>query len=492
MDDFERKENQGSAGENVNEQWSEDTDTNQYVNWEGQERPKEPDNAQNEAPQQPPRKEYGTQYGYYGTPTGNQNYYSQNGGQWDFNRYESAPVKKSGGGFKVFIGVVAVVLGLCLIGFAAFGLLKMLGGKIMDAQDAIQSALEGDRDIPDTSSEDTSSIVLGETPELALEGKPEDDKTITTSGVLTAAEVYKKVIPSVVGVVQYQYSSSMEATGSGSGVIISSDGYIITNAHVVDKAEAVKVILNNQEEYEARIIGSDKQTDIAVLKIEASNLTAAELGDSNAAEVGEDVYALGNPGGLKLQSSITEGIISGLNRSVVLSETGYTMTLIQTSAAINPGNSGGALANEYGQVIGITNSKLVSTSYEGVGFAIPSATAIDVAKQLMAQGYVSGRAILGITGRTIDSMTARYYSVPQGVMIATIDETGAFGGTEAQAGDIITSLGGETITSMEDVSAFLAKHSAGDQVEAKLYRFSTQRQNDAEITITITLAENKG
>lgn len=494
MEEKENIENKTAEEENTSGQWNE-TDASQYVNWEGQEKKEETPPEEPKAAPEPPRREYGTQYGYYGTTPGNQNYYSQNGGQWDFNRYESAPAKKPVSGFKIFIIIVAILLGLCIIGCAAFGILSFFGGRMtLTSRDKLP-ILEIEPNIPDVPSipnqQDIENII-GEIPEFSLEDKPDEEKLITTKGELSASEIYNKVIPSVVGVVQYQYSRSMDPAGTGSGIIISEDGYIITNHHVISGAEAAKVILYNGEEYEATVIGSDEQTDIAVLKIDAKNLTAAELGDSDKIEVGEKAYVLGNPGGLQLQSSITDGIISGLNRTITLSDSAYEMTLIQTSAAINPGNSGGALVNEFGQVIGITSSKLVSTRYEGVGFAIPTSTAIPIAQQLISQGYVSGRAKLGITGRNIDSMTARYYSVPTGVMILTINDDGSFAGSEAQVGDIITKIDGTEIGLLKDLSAFLAQHTPGDEVEVTLYRYSNTRSNDTELTVKVKLIESKG
>ena len=168
------------------------------------------------------------------------------------------------------------------------------------------------------------------------------------------------------------------------------------------------------------------------------------------------------------------------------------MTVIQTNAAINPGNSGGALVNEYGQVIGITSSKLVSTDYEGIGFAIPTATAVPIVQEIIKNGYVSGRAMLGITGKSIDSVEARYYNIPLGVQIVSINSDGAFGGTEAAAGDIITRFGETEITSMEDLQSCLADSKPGDEVEITLYRYSATKNNDRTFTVTVKLVENKG
>lgn len=461
--------------------WSYSANTNQYKTYEGS-------SAQNGSAQQgysAPNYSSG-QTNYYSNSGANP-YGNNNGYQWDFNRYESASVpkppkkKSSGKGFKVFLGIIAAVLGCCIIALAAFGIMSFVDGfhKTPAGSSYSQSQQE--------------SQSKNETPPLSLQGKPDSgEAVVSTDGKLSATEIYKQVSPSVVGVVVYQYSQSFEPIGEGSGIIISADGYILTNAHVVKGAEAIRVVLYNEQEYDARLIGSDEQTDIAVLKIDETNLTAAELGDSAEIEVGETVYAIGNPGGIALQSSFTNGIVSGLNRVITTQDSSYAMNVIQTNAAINPGNSGGALVNEYGQVIGITSSKLADVDYEGIGFAIPTATAIPIVQEVIEHGYVSGRAMLGITGKSIDSVEARYYNVPLGVQIVSINENGAFAGTEAATGDIITRFGSTEITSMEDLQACLAESTPGDTVEVTLYRYSATKNNDRTFTVTVTLIENKG
>lgn len=501
MDDFEKNENgaeNAQEPQNTEEQqrnteapsgWTYSANTNQYST--------EADAPQNNNRGEAQRKEYGTQYGYYSNNAQNPNYYSNNGAnpydkrngayQWDFNKYESADAvktakKKSGTGFKVFLAIIAVVLGVCILALSSVGIYSLVksSGSESNSSGSYNEVIS-----------ESGTQQNGALPTLGLEDKPAGDDTVSTEGKLSATEIYKTVSPSVVGVVQYQYSLSLEPASEGSGIIISEDGYILTNAHVVKDAEAIKIVLCNEEEYTATLVGSDEQTDIAVLKIEANNLTAAQLGDSSQVEVGETVYAIGNPGGLTLQSSFTNGIISGLNRIITTSDSSYSMSVIQTNAAINPGNSGGALVNEYGQVIGITNSKLISTEYEGVGFAIPTETAIPIVQELISNGYVSGRAKIGITGQSIDSVTAKYYSVPEGVQIITIDQDGSLVGTDAQSGDIIISFDGTDVTCMEDLQSLLAESKPGDVVTIELYRYSAQRSSDMTITITVTLIESK-
>ncbi len=476
--------------------WTYSANTNQYVSWDGKSDETNGQwnqNQQQKNDPQPPRNEYGTRYGYYGGPQ-QTNYYSTNGNyQWDFNKYESAeknsaPKKKKsvGKGFKVFASIIAAVLGVCVISLSSVGIYRMItsdGNTVLPSVSENNSSIENNDKDTQNKNQNTPSIDLQDIPK---------ENIVSTNGKLSATEVYKMTSPSVVGVVQYQYSYSFEAAGSGSGIILSEDGYIVTNAHVIDGAELVKVVLYNEEEYEAEVIGYDTQTDIAVLKIDAQNLVEAEFGDSSQVEIGEIVYALGNPGGLTLQSSFTDGMISGLNRVITTNDSLYSMSVIQTSAAINPGNSGGALINEYGQVIGITSSKIISTDYEGIGFAIPMNTAKVIIEEIIENGYVSGRAKLGITGQTIDSVTARYYNVPEGVQIVTIDETGSLYGTDAKVGDIIIACNGIDITEMADLQALLAECSPGDEMEITLYRYSATGVNNKTFNITVILSENKG
>lgn len=287
--------------------------TNQYVSWEDN-GPQNGETRQQAGQQQnrqgAPRREYGTQYGYYNNQGKTPNYYSNNGTnpynsnnyQWDFSRYESAEnaqnasgkKKSSGKGFKVFLSLIAIILGGCIISLASFGIYSLVSK---------ETPKNGEK--PGTyenyvpSSQENSNI-----PEFNLEAKPEEENMVSANGKLSATEVYNMVNPSVVGVVRYQYEGSFAPAGSGSGIIISEDGYVLTNAHVINGASAVKVVLYNEEEYEATVVGMDVQTDIAVLKINANNLSPAKLGDSTQTQVGETVYALGNPGGLSLQSSL--------------------------------------------------------------------------------------------------------------------------------------------------------------------------------------------
>ena len=333
----------------------------------------------------------------------------------------------------------------------------------------------------------------------------ENNPTTTVSGDMTQQEVAAKVLPSVVCIQNYQQASfqqglSMQGWGNnknstqqetrdsevsptseGSGIIATSDGYIITNAHVVDGADSLKVITSDGKTYEAELIGSDSMTDLAVIKVDAEGLTAAEFGSSSDLVVADPVIAIGNPGGL--QSSVTVGYVSALNRPVTSSDTGYTMNCIQTDAAINPGNSGGALVNMYGQVIGINSSKIVATGYEGLGFAIPIDDALPIISNLKDYGYVKDRAMLGISGQYLDSWTANFYGLPSGMYVAEVNNE-SVSDAGVQQGDVITKIDDEEITSANTISNYIAKKKPGDEVTLTITRGLTNKTFTCKVTLT--------
>ena len=322
----------------------------------------------------------------------------------------------------------------------------------------------------------------------------------TVSGELTPQEVAKKVIPSVVCIQNYQRSNNnsmfffgggaqsgdagdeVSPASEGSGIIATSDGYIITNAHVVEGASSLKVILSDGTSYEAQLVGSDSITDLAVIKIDATGLQAAEFGSSSDLEVGDSVMAIGNPGGLELSSSVTQGIVSALNRQITNSETGYTMDCIQTDTAINPGNSGGALVNMYGQVVGINSSKIVAEGYEGLGFAIPIDDAQSVISNLKEYGYVKDRAVLGITGQYLDSMSARFYGLTSGMYVASISNESVSNAGITQ-GCIITKIDDTNITSSSTITSYVSKLKPGDTVTLTVVNDLTGRTFTADVTL---------
>lgn len=322
----------------------------------------------------------------------------------------------------------------------------------------------------------------------------------TVSGELTPQEVAKKVIPSVVCIQNYQRSNNnsmfffgggaqngdagdeVSPVSEGSGIIATSDGYIITNAHVVEGASSLKVILSDGTSYEAQLVGSDSITDLAVIKIDATGLQAAEFGSSGDLEVGDSVMAIGNPGGLELSSSVTQGIVSALNRQITNSETGYTMDCIQTDTAINPGNSGGALVNMYGQVVGINSSKIVAEGFEGLGFAIPIDDAQSVISNLKEYGYVKDRAVLGITGQYLDSMSARFYGLTSGMYVASISNESVSNAGITQ-GCIITKIDDTDVTSSNTITSYVSKKKPGDKVTLTVVNDLTDRTFTADVTL---------
>jgi len=313
----------------------------------------------------------------------------------------------------------------------------------------------------------------------------------------TSIAVANKVLPSIVGItVEYRVNSmfggSSTSEASGSGIIVSSDGYILTNNHVVNstssssyyqitEATGVKVKLYNDEtEYTATVVGSDTQTDLAVIKIDKTGLTAAELGDSDDVQVGEFAMAIGNP--LGLQSSISCGIVSAKNREVKDSETGIVFNLIQTDAAINSGNSGGALVNADGKVIGINTLKLSGTGVEGIGFAIPINSTIDVYNELKTNGKIS-RPYIGIEGINITETLAKQNNLVQGIYIKSIDNFSAAEKAGLKIGDVIIAADGIEIKTMDELNTIKNKHKVGDKMTLKVNR------EGKEIEITLTLQE---
>lgn len=302
-----------------------------------------------------------------------------------------------------------------------------------------------------------------------------------------AIAIAQKVTPSVVGVTTYGTYNywgrqiTNQELGSGSGIIYSTDGYIITNYHVIENATSVTVTLSDGTEYDARIVGSDSSSDLAVLKIEASGLSAAELGDSDALQIGELVVAIGNP--LGYENTVTDGIVSGLNRQL----TNYTdtMTLIQTNAAINSGNSGGALVNSKGEVIGINSAKLVASNAEGMGFALSINEVKPIVEELISKGHVS-RPYLGVSINSqyqVDEATAEKYEIPMGIQIADVVKGGPADKAGLQAGDIIYKVNDTLIQSFDDLSNIIDNSKVGDQLRILANR------NGEKITANVTLAE---
>ena len=318
----------------------------------------------------------------------------------------------------------------------------------------------------------------------------------------TSIYVANKILPSIVGIkVEYNVNSLISmfgnrdqtstASASGSGIIISEDGYILTNNHIVstsssesyyEVSEATKLtvtLFNDDTEYEAKIIGTDEQTDLAVIKIEKTGLSKAEFADSDNIKVGEFAMAVGNP--LGMQSSITCGVISAVNREVTDTE-GKKYNLIQTDAAINSGNSGGALVNSEGKVIGINTLKLSGTGIEGMGFAIPINSTTDITSQLIQYSKVK-RPYIGISGMDLSEETAKKYNLVVGIYVKSVDDFSAGEKAGIKSGDVIIEADGKKVTKMDELNEIKNSHKIGDEMKIKIKRDNSEKE------LTITLGE---
>ena len=285
---------------------------------------------------------------------------------------------------------------------------------------------------------------------------------------LTLREIYIKCSPSVVSIT----SESRSGNSSGSGVIFSEDGYVVTNYHVIENGESYTVLLADERSQPARLVGSDPTSDLAVLQVNATDLTPAEFGDSDDVYVGDNVVAIGDPLGVEFRGTMTNGIVSAINRNVNVN--GRTMNLIQTNAALNSGNSGGPLINSCGQVIGINTIKIGaftdSAGVEGLGFAIPSAVVKDIVSQILDQGYVSGRPFLGITGERLSVFYQRYYRLPAGLYVTAVAEGSSAADVGIVPGDILLSIDGTNIRTQNELDTALYNYAAGDQMDIVIYR----------------------
>ncbi len=308
---------------------------------------------------------------------------------------------------------------------------------------------------------------------------------ISTEDGLSYAELAALVSPTVVQITtEYTVENfwmQQTSTGAGSGVIISADGTIVTNHHVVEDATRVKVILSNGDEYDASLVASDAQTDIAVLKIDAADLPHATIGDSDKLVVGQEVIAVGNPLG-ELGGTVTNGIISALERQITVDD--YTMTLLQTNTAINPGNSGGGLFDAAGKLIGVVNAKYSDTGVEGLGFAIPINTAMKSAQDLIDVGYVTGRVSVGL--RLLDILnqqTAFQYRVSKlGVYVYSVSEGTSAERAGFRTGDLIVSVAGTDVYSADEVKAVFNSHEIGDVITVVVERNEEERELQLELT----------
>ena len=404
-------------------------------------------------------------------------------------------------------GILAVLL-VVAISFGAFYLMRNVGVRLEKTEDGVTLSMtnrskqaepeQAEQPITEpyasaqtgtetaapqqTTQQPTQGAYVGSGTRLNIVSAPESSDTTFSDeeDALCLQDIYSSVIDSVVSI----SSMTSSGTSSGTGIIMSSDGYVITNHHVITGALVISVLTNDNQEFEAALVGSDEMSDLAVLKIDARGLQAAEFGDSSKLRVGDSVVAIGDPLGVQLRGTMTNGIISAINRDLTVGD--RTMTLIQTNAALNNGNSGGPLINCYGQVIGINTVKMssyysASATVEGLGFAIPISVAKPIIDELIENGYVAGRPAIGISGDSLPSYYRTYYRLPDGVYVTSVNE-----GSDAKAkgireGDIVTAINGEKICSIDELNTVKNQYAAGDEVTLTIYRSGTYY----EVTVTL-------
>ena len=398
---------------------------------------------------------------------------------WNTDFYETGstrPPKKRRGTLALVL-VVGIILGSVLNLLGGIDL-KTLGQWNQRDQDNTLplSLYSGETEPTQESTEPSVTEIVTDELAVELSPTPESVENIPQEGGMSLQDIYEKCIPSTVSIL----CTMSRGSATGSGVVLSQDGYVITNYHVVEGATAVSVLFSDGRELQARMVGGDKLSDLAVLQVDAQDLTPAEFGDSDALRVGDTVVAIGDPLGVELRGTMTDGIVSAINRD--LTTDGRTMTLIQTNAARNSGNSGGPLINCYGQVVGINTMKIgdyvSSAGVEGLGFAIPSTTVKLIVDQLVSQGYVSGRPQLGIQGVEVPEFYQYYYRLPAGVYVNSV----MFGSDAAQKGvevkDIVMAIDGVRVTTPEDIESILYNYQPGDTVSVIIYRAGYQYEVD--------------
>lgn len=408
--------------------------------------------------------------------------------QWSFNDYgplgggqpippkpkkEKKP-RSQGFGMKIFAIVMSVLFVASVCGFSIY---------IFNGDDT--SPISPDTATSESEDNKAPSLNISNTPD-----KPSGDEN--GDGTLSTKEIYNKISPSVVGIAVYvkQYGEVIE--GEGSGVVMDKDGYIVTNYHVVagdmvNPVVKIEVIMPSGDTYIADLIGGDSKTDLAVIKINAPNLVPAEFGDSDKLSIGDRVAVIGNPSGIQFAGSLTQGVVSALNRNVYMSDLQTEMQYIQTDAAINPGNSGGAFINEYGQVVGISAAKMRSEAgYEGMGFAIPINNAKSVIDSLIKNGYVTGRPMIGITYKAMSPTLAELNGIPAGLRVLTVDESFDAFKKGISPGDIITKINGVEVFDGQTVGEALKGKNPGEELVLTVYRVNDAgRSSTLEVKVVL-------
>ena len=423
---------------------------------------------------------YGTQ-GAYSTSSGSTNSDVGQNPMANYNVTPPQPEKKSGGGKRIIaIAIVCALLG-GVGGGAAVGM-ALRGGNateattVEDDEATVQNNEAESSDAEEVNGNINSTVI--------------DVKTNSQTTNMTPQDVYEQYVNAVVaisneGTTTNVFGQVSETASSGSGFIISEDGYIVTNNHVVEGAQKLTVTMTNGEEYDATVIGADEENDVALIKIDATGLPTVSIGDSDSIEVGQQVCAIGNPLG-ELTNTLTVGYVSALDREI--NENGTPINMFQTDCAINSGNSGGPIFDMHGNVVGITTAKYSSSgssyaaSIEGIGFCIPVNDAMDIVSDLLEYGYVKGRPSLGITCQAISSTVTQYYNLPTGIYVNSVEADSASDKAGIQQGDIITAVDGTEVQSVTDFKALLKNYTAGDTAILSIYRSSTAESLDISIT----------
>ena len=395
---------------------------------------------------------------------------------------------------KDHVGVIALVLVLFISLSGAISILSLMNIEILKQPEPTQLRspvsfyVSGDGVMTAVESRDPVATepprLEGVKTKIQITATPQSLENIAEiPGAISWQDVYEKVMPSVVSITSFDGISA----STGTGVVMDAGGYIITNAHVVEDARQIRVLLTDGRELEARCVGADALSDLAVLRVTASGLIPAEFGDSDSLRVGDEVVAIGDPLGVELRGTMTDGIISGINRDIRSGS--RTMTLLQTTAALNSGNSGGPLVNCYGQVVGINTMKIgdyASTGgVEDLGFAIPITSVQTVIEQLANQGYVAGRPDIGLTGTAISTFYQFYYHMPAGILLTAVEADSDAAAKGVAPGDVLMVLDGVQVTSLDVLEQIVYASAVGDELEARLYRDGT------EYTVTITMGEAK-
>ena len=399
--------------------------------------------------------------------------------------------KKNGIGGRMIALLVAVALVASIGGSALTSVINSISRKNEEANAKAAETMSSQTVEPAQDAQDGAQDTQSENSSYALEKSqlPTSLSSNDTGKSLTPKEVYAMNVNACVGIATQittnVWGQVASASASGSGFILTSDGYVVTNNHVVEGATSVTVKLYNGDEYDAEIVGTDEMNDVALLKIDATGLQTVTIGDSDQIEVGEEVIAIGNPLG-ELTFTMTAGVVSALDREI--NTDGKPINMLQTDVAINSGNSGGALFDMNGNVIGITSAKYSGStssgaSIEGISFAIPINDALRVVYDLQQYGHVTGRAYLGVTVKDLDSTTAATYGLPSGPMIQSVEAGGCAEKAGLQQGDIIIGFNGAEISSYTDLVAALNKCHSGDTATIKVFR------SGAEVDATITLDE---